>query len=41
MKFVPASELAESERELLDILEALLLIKSVSHWRTFKIDGEI
>jgi hypothetical protein len=41
MRFVPASELVESERELGNILEALLLIESVSHWRTFEIDGEI
>lgn len=41
MRFVPASKLAESKRELFDIFQALLLIESVSHWRTFKIDGEI
>jgi len=41
MRFVPASELVESERELSNILEALLLIESVSHWRAFEIDGEI
>jgi hypothetical protein len=41
MRFVPAPELAEAKRELFDILESLLLIESVSHWRTFNIDGEI